>query len=253
MTSCASVSERIYSSSSNCFEIGSFSLFFKNINCVLCRNRHSSGKTPAAHLIVRMSSSRKKRLLWPAPAKGDHGIEVFLPFTSRTSGTHRRQFDFRQRSDTCSVAALLPHCAPRCCVPSTTLTNSRRLGTLCTGATSANTRAPWDVGGSGLSTGIDALQGVPAAPSCFVTKLFSIIFQADSAARICFSRDQPTSHTCPPACQPISRYLLLLLINACKYHEPRIRVNGATPVAVRNSASRPRHIALWPFLTSDWN
>ena len=69
VTSCASVNERNQSSSSNCFEVGSFS-FFKNINCVLSKKRHSSGKSPAAHLIVRMSVSsgqllRKRRNLLP--------------------------------------------------------------------------------------------------------------------------------------------------------------------------------------------
>ena len=57
-----------HSSSSNCFEVGSFS-FFQNINRVLSRKWHSSGKSPVAQLIVRMSSSRNRRLLWPAPAK----------------------------------------------------------------------------------------------------------------------------------------------------------------------------------------
>ena len=62
VTSCASVSERIHSPSSNCFEVGSFS-FFRNISCV-----HSSGRSPMAHLIVRMSRLRNRRLLWPVPA-----------------------------------------------------------------------------------------------------------------------------------------------------------------------------------------
>ena len=53
MTSSASDSDRIHSSSSNCFEVESFS-FFKNMSCVLRRNRHSSGKSPVAHLTVRM-------------------------------------------------------------------------------------------------------------------------------------------------------------------------------------------------------
>ena len=58
--SCASVSERIHSSSSKCFEVGSFS-FIKKMSCVLRRNRHSSSKSPVAHLIVRMSGPRNKR------------------------------------------------------------------------------------------------------------------------------------------------------------------------------------------------
>ena len=37
--------------------------FFKNTNCVLSRNRHSSGKSPVVHLIVRVSRPRNKRLL----------------------------------------------------------------------------------------------------------------------------------------------------------------------------------------------
>ena len=83
VTSCASASERTHSSSSNCFDVGSFS-FFKNISCEVSRKRHSSGKSPVAHSIVRMSSPRNRRLLWPAPAEGDNGIQVFVPFTSRT-------------------------------------------------------------------------------------------------------------------------------------------------------------------------
>ena len=67
--SCASVSERIHSSSSNCFEVGSFSVF-ENMSCVSRRKRHSSGKPPVARLIVRMSSHRNQRLLCPEPAKG---------------------------------------------------------------------------------------------------------------------------------------------------------------------------------------
>ena len=67
-TSYASVSRRIHMSSSNCFEVGSFS-FFRNTNCVLNRKRYSSGKCPVAHLIGRLSSSRNRRLLWPGPEK----------------------------------------------------------------------------------------------------------------------------------------------------------------------------------------
>ena len=48
---------------------GGFFSFFENMSCVLLRNRHSSGKSPIAHFIVRMSSPRNRRLLSPAPAK----------------------------------------------------------------------------------------------------------------------------------------------------------------------------------------
>ena len=47
--SCASVNERIHSSSSNHFVVGSF-FFFKNMSCVLRRDRHSSGKSPICPL-----------------------------------------------------------------------------------------------------------------------------------------------------------------------------------------------------------
>ena len=49
-----------------CFEVRSFS---RNISCALSRKRHSSGKSLAAHLIVRISRPQNKRLLWPAPVK----------------------------------------------------------------------------------------------------------------------------------------------------------------------------------------
>ena len=66
MTSCASVSERIHSSSLDCFEVVSF---FVCVGCVLRRKRHSSGKSPVARLVVRLSGSRGGRLFWPTPAK----------------------------------------------------------------------------------------------------------------------------------------------------------------------------------------
>ena len=94
VTSCASVSELIHSSSSNCFEAGSCS-FFKNINCVLSRKRHSSSKSPVTDLIVSMSSSQNK--LWPAPAK------EMMP--SRCSS--RSPDSLTCGSDTCFVPALL--------------------------------------------------------------------------------------------------------------------------------------------------
>ena len=42
---------------------------FWDISCVLSRKRHSSGRSPVAHLTVRISRPRSKRFLWPAPAK----------------------------------------------------------------------------------------------------------------------------------------------------------------------------------------
>ena len=52
--------------------------FIKNINCTLRRKRHSSGKSPVAHLLARMSSPRNERLLWPAPAKETMASKCFF-------------------------------------------------------------------------------------------------------------------------------------------------------------------------------
>ena len=67
-TSCASVRDRNYSSSSNIFVVGSFA-FFRNTNCVLDRSQHSSGTSPAPHLTVRMSRILKTLLFCLASAK----------------------------------------------------------------------------------------------------------------------------------------------------------------------------------------
>ena len=60
--------------------------------------------------------------------------------------THGRQFDVRERSDTCCGSALLPHRAPSHFVPSTAPGNSRRLGALRTGGMSSNARTPRNQG-----------------------------------------------------------------------------------------------------------
>ena len=52
--------------------------FIKNINCTLRRKQHSSGKSPVAHLLARMSSPRNERLLWPAPAKETMASKCFF-------------------------------------------------------------------------------------------------------------------------------------------------------------------------------
>ena len=77
--------------------------------------------------------------------EGDDSVQMFLSFACRARTTHGRQFDVRQRSDTCSGSALLPRRAP--CfffVPSTAPGNSSRLGALRTGGMTSNARAPWD-------------------------------------------------------------------------------------------------------------
>ena len=92
--SCASVIERIHSSSSNSFVVGPFS-FFRNMSCVLRRNRHS-GNSPIAHLIVGISRPRNRRLLCPGASEGYDCFQMFLTFTCGARCTHGRNFDVRQ-------------------------------------------------------------------------------------------------------------------------------------------------------------
>ena len=132
MISCASVNDRIHSSSSNCFEVGPFSCF-KNMSCVSRKNRHSSCKSPVGHLTVRIVESPQQAPPLAGSCDADDCVEIFLPLTCGLQSTHENQFGVRERLDTCLAAALLSHCAPRCLVPSTTPSNPRRLGTLCTG------------------------------------------------------------------------------------------------------------------------
>ena len=127
--SSASVNERIHSSSSNCFVVGSSS-FLRNVGCVLSKKRHSSGKSSVAHVI---SYER------------DDGIQVFLPFTSGPRSMYLRQFDVWQRSDTCFAPS------PRQFVVPSTPGGSRRLGALRTGGMRSNARA--DGSSSCQSTG----------------------------------------------------------------------------------------------------
>ena len=71
---------------------------------------------------------------------------MFLPFAGWSWGTHGHQFDVWQRSDTCSVPALLLHRAPCRFLPSTTPSYPRRPGTLRSSGMSPGARAPWDEG-----------------------------------------------------------------------------------------------------------
>ena len=137
MISCASVSDRIHSPSSNCFEVSSFS-FFKNMSCVLRRNRHSSSKSPVAHFIVRMSSPRNKHLLWPGPANETMASRCScsspvdpgaLMGASLTCGSDARPVLLRPCSLTALRAALYLSPPP---------SNPRRLGTFCNGGMSAS-------------------------------------------------------------------------------------------------------------------
>ena len=66
--------------------------------------------------------------------EGDNGIPMFLSLTCWPRSTHGR--------NTCFAAALFPHRASRCSVPSTTPSNPRRLSTNCHSRVSAKARAP---------------------------------------------------------------------------------------------------------------
>ena len=155
VTSFASVSERIHSSPLNCFEVRSFSLLQKHqlsveqetslfrqvscrpLYCDECRAPETSD-----------SSGRSS-------CEGDDGIQVFLPFASRTRSTHRRQFDVWQRSDTCLCSGLAP--SSRSVPPSYLLTtpgNPRRLGAHRTGGMSSKVQAPWDESCSPVSSAV---------------------------------------------------------------------------------------------------
>ena len=127
VTSCASVSEQIHSSSSssNCFEVRPFS-FFKNISCI----------EQEAALFQQVACSPLDRENFETPeqtspltssCEGDDGVQVFLPFASWTRSTHWRQFDVEQRGYTCFASTLLPHRAPRQFVSPSTPGDSGRL------------------------------------------------------------------------------------------------------------------------------
>ena len=100
------------------------------MSCVLRRKRHSSGKSPVAHLIVRMSS-RPKQASPLSSSCEERRWRPNVPASSPswTWSAHGRQLDVRERRETCSAAALLPHRAPCRFVPSTTPSNPRRLDT----------------------------------------------------------------------------------------------------------------------------
>ena len=168
MTSCASVSERIHSSSSNWFEVGSFSLL-RNISCVLNKKRHSSGKSPVAHLIVRMSRRWNRPLLWPAHAKETMPSRCSCRSPAGPGALTGDSFDVEQRSDTCFASTLLPHRAPRPFVSPSSPGGSRRLGALRTGGMSSNAlRGATDQSLHGFADGSSGCQGTGSLPALFV-------------------------------------------------------------------------------------
>ena len=116
---CASARDRIHKSSSNIFVAVSFS-FFKKMSCVLSRNRHSAGKSPVAHMTVRMSRNLKIRLPCPAPAKAivahpwvlGHSLVTVYKMRERSESCLAAPL-FSYRSESRLVSASAPSCA-RC-------------------------------------------------------------------------------------------------------------------------------------------
>ena len=79
-SSCASISDRIHSSSSNCREVGYFS-FFRNISRVFSAG---SGTLPASKNV----KTPKQAPPLASSCEGDDGVQVFPPFASGTRSTH---------------------------------------------------------------------------------------------------------------------------------------------------------------------
>ena len=74
--------------------------------------------------------------------EGDDCVQILLSFACGAGSTRGRQFDVRERRDTCFAAPLFPHRASRCFVPSTTPSSPRRLSTFCIGGMSSAAGAP---------------------------------------------------------------------------------------------------------------
>ena len=117
----------------------------------------------------------------------------------------------RHRSGTCSVAALL-HCAPCCFVPSTSRSNSRRLGTLCTGGTSPVARAPRDQdcvqffrqsaecstheSFHGFADGSPGCQSTSSVPTLFIRLRQHVPFSPAKRTRVLLSQYLGDKFTC---------------------------------------------------------
>ena len=142
--SCACVNERIHTSSAKLrgrvlfllqeheLRVEEKSTFFWQItNCPLYReNVKISKQTPPL----------------PGTSEVDDCVQIFLTFTCGACCTDGRQFDVRERRDTCFAAPLFPHCAPHCFVPATSPRTTRCLATFCIGEMSSKARAPWNQG-----------------------------------------------------------------------------------------------------------
>ena len=87
---CASVGDRIHSSSSNSFVVV---------------NWHSSGISPVAHLTAKISMILKSRLLCPAPTKAMMASRCSCRSPVGRGCTRWCQFDMWERSDVSRIAA----------------------------------------------------------------------------------------------------------------------------------------------------
>ena len=116
------------------------------MGCVFVWNRHSSGKSPVAHMTVRISSPSKQTPPLSGSCEGDDCAQRPPSLACWPWSTRGGQFGVRERHDTCFAAPLLSHGASRCSVPSTNPSCPRRLDTFCTGGMSSVARAPRDQG-----------------------------------------------------------------------------------------------------------
>ena len=92
VTSCASVSERIHSSSSNCFVVGPLPFWRKN-QLRVEQEAALFQQVSRGPLDRDMSTPLEQAPPLASSCEGDNGIQVFVPFTSRTRSTHWRQLD----------------------------------------------------------------------------------------------------------------------------------------------------------------
>ena len=94
------------------------------------------------HLTVRMSRSRNKRLLWPAPAKETMASRCSCRSPVGPNALIGDSLTWGNEGMPVLLQPCTPNRAPCHFVPSTAPSNSRRLGVLRTGGTSSNAQAP---------------------------------------------------------------------------------------------------------------
>ena len=131
VTSCASVNERIHSSS-NCFVVGSFSL-----------QKHQLRVEQEAALSRQVS---RGRLLWPAPAKETTASRCSCRSPVGPGALIGDSLTWGNEAIPVLLPTLLPHRAPRQFVSPSAPGDSGRLGALRTGGMSSNARTPRNEG-----------------------------------------------------------------------------------------------------------